>query len=266
MFVDAIKLLSDDDRELLTGHLDGWLNGTCQKSAQVASNIHLETALSIDEFRSLLFDFCDELKRVPADARSGWETSCRKHQFKGQPVPDPAPTRLGRALPIDRYAKLLAPVVGLTDAEAEEMIRKITLAGTSPVLREARLLQRAPIGSFLIWATFREDDPNDDPFLLLPKRTEDIRTALGLGECSETETLVLLTWRREGSLATLAVHRPTVADAEMYCWYRPVPDATAKWGSTAPLPPNALGFPACPEVVHEVITGETLVFPVCLAV
>ena len=146
------------------------------------------------------------------------------------------------------------------------MIRKLALAGSSPNPREARLLRRAPMGRFIVWATFREDEPDDDPFGHLPKTTEGIRTALGLGECPETETLVLINWRREGPYATLSIHRPTVADAGMYPWYRPVSDASANWGYTAPLDPNPDELPAFPEVVHENIAGETLLFPLYLTV
>lgn len=266
MFAGALDSLDATDRDLIIGQLDGWANGSCSKSSQVAANIRAETALSTDSFLALLRDFCGELKGDPADPRAGWKNACRKHKYAGAPVPPPGPARLGRALPIGQYAKLLAPKVGLTDAKAEDMIRKIILAGPSPVAREARLLRKGPLGRFLIWATFRNGDSDADPFEHLPKRTEAIRTALGLGECPETETLVLVTWRREGPLATLAIYRPTVADAEMYSWYRPVADPTSPWGSTAPLSPNPASLPACPEVVHEVIAGETLVFPVCLAV
>lgn len=266
MFTATVDSLDAVDRNLLAGQLDVWLNGSCPKSSQVAANIHAETALTVDAFLALLRDFCRELRGNPTEARTCWETACRQHKFAGALVSAPGPTRLGRALPIGQYAKLLAPKVGLTDSKAEDMIRKIVLAGTSPVSREERLLRSSPLGSFLIWATFRDGDPDADPFEHLPKRTEAIRTALGLGECPETETLVLITWRREGPWATLAVYRPTVADAEMYSWYRPLANPSAPWGFTAPLPLNPSSLPACPEVVHEVIAGETLVFPVCLAV
>lgn len=266
MFAATVDSLDAADRDLLAGQLELWINGSCSKSSQVASNIRAETALNVDSFLTLLRDFCGELRGNPADARGCWVTACRQQKCEGPLVTSPGPARLGRALPIAQYAKLLAPEVGLTDAKAEDMIRKIVLAGASPIPREVRLLRRSPLGRFLIWATFRDGDSDADPFEHLPKRTEAIRTALGLGECPETETLVLITWRREGPWATLAVFRPTVADAEMYSWYRPVADPSSPWGSTAPLPPNPSSLPACPEVVHKIIAGETLVFPVCLAV
>jgi len=264
MFANTVQSLTPDDRKLLTEQLGLWRNGACDKSKRVACNIDAETALGIDDFLALLQDFCTELRNDPAEPVSGWEAACRRHKFKGKPVPNPAPTRLGRALPIQQYAKLLAPKVGLSDAKAEEMIRKVALSGSTPGPRETRLLRRTPVGRFLIWATFRENKPDGDPFGHLPKNTEAVRTALGLGECPETETLILINWKREGALATLSIHRPTVADAEMYSWYRPVQNAAAPWGFTEPLAPNLQNFSPCPEVVHEVVTGETLVFPVHL--
>lgn len=264
MFINAVESLDSEDRVLLNEKIDQWRKNSCASFRRIASNIDTETALGVDAFVALLQDFCAELQTAPADSISAWETACRRHKFKGEPVPPPAPTRLGRALPVGRYAKFLAPKAGLSDAKAEAMIRKVALAGASPRRREVRLLRSAPVGKFLIWATFHEDEPNHNPFEQLPHRTEAVRTALGLGECPETETLVLISWRREGLLATLSIHRPTVADAEAYSWYRPVADASAKCGYTAPLAPNLYNLPACPEVVHEEITGETLVFPVYL--
>lgn len=263
MFNDAVNSMAADERKSLDTHLENWSQGSCPNARQVASNIRLETALGLESFISLLRNFHEELNLDPADALGGWERACRRHQLKGAAVPEPVPLRLGRAIPIREYAKLFAPSP-LSEEQVERAIRKVAMAGSSPSPRETRLLRKAPVGRYLIWATFSEDMPSENPFANLPCRTEAIRTALGLGHCPETETLVLLTWRREDRWAELALHRPTVADAAAYPWYRPVSDASAKWGYTQPLAPNPDSCRACPEVVHEVITGETIVFPVSL--
>ncbi len=192
-----------------------------------------------------------------------WETVCRKHQFRGAALAEPVPTLLGRAVPIQTYAKLLAPSA-LTDAQTEALIRKVAMAGASPVEREAKILRRGPVGRHVIWATFSAAAAAESPFRSMPHRTESIRTALGLGHLSETETLVLVSWRRVGPFATLALHRPTIADAGSFPWFRPVNDVAARCGYTRPLDPNPKGLSPCPEVVHKEITGETLVFPIIL--
>lgn len=264
MFNDALHAMVDAERDALAAHLTSWDQGSCLDSRQVSANIRQETALRLDAFVALLRDFHGEVVSNPGDALGGWAKACRRHQLKGAAVPDPVPHRLGRALTISRYAKLLGPGQ-ISDELAEWTIRKVAMAGTTPGPREARIIRQGPLGQHLIWATFKEDAPTEDPFHHLPCRTEAIRTALGLGHCSETETLVLLTWRREGPWATLALHRPTVADAATFPWYRPVSDPAASWGYTKPLAPNPAALPPCPEVVHQVITGETIVFPVRLA-
>ncbi len=58
-----------------------------------------------------------------------------------------------------------------------------------------------------------------------------------------------------------ALRLPTVADAGMYSYSRPVMDAsTAEHGWTRPLPPNPMGLAPQPEIVH----GDTISYDVML--
>jgi hypothetical protein len=265
-FSSAIAILTTVESDCVSVQLTAWQNGTCGKWRQVASNIQAETALGADAFAALLKSFADELGKGAGTAQDCWVQACRLHHFKGPCVPPPLPQTLGRATTLPDYAKLLSesPSIGLTQAQADALIRKVTLAGNTVSSRDWRILQKARLGRYVIWATFNAANPSQSPFGMLPRTTDAVRTALGLGECSETETLVLLTYGLP--TGSLDLYRPTVAEADKYSWFCPHPNATAPYGLTRPLPPNSAGLPAMPEVVHREITGDTLVIPLYLAV
>jgi hypothetical protein len=175
---------------------------------------------------------------------------------------------LGRALPIGHYAKIISDSasVHLTPDQCDALLREVAMAGTAVTPRKARTLRQALLGRYVLWATFCSAHPDDGPFEHLPRTTEAIRTALGLGACPVTETLVLVSYRRQGVHATLELFRPTIGEAEAYHYFRPHPDPAAQHGMTCPLMPNAGGLAPQPEVVHREIAGETLVFPLYLTV
>jgi hypothetical protein len=122
-------------------------------------------------------------------------------------------------------------------------------------------LRAAPLGRYLVWATFDVTDPTNDPFDSLPKSHVGICSALGLGHFKAAlETLIVLVWDHAES-GSPDLHRPTVADAEDFAYYRPCPIADNPWGFTGPLPPNVDGIPPQPEVVMAEIDGRGLLLP-----
>lgn len=85
----------------------------------------------------------------------------------------------------------------MTETKVEALIRNLALTGSSARPREMRILRRALLGRYVIWASFDEAEPSRSPFEKGPRTAEAVRTALGLGHCSETETLILLTYGTE---------------------------------------------------------------------
>jgi hypothetical protein len=81
---------------------------------------------------------------------------------------------------------------------------------------------------------------------------------LGLG--SADASLILLVWSHTGC-GSPPLHRPTVADAEDYPYYRPHSDAARPWGFTHPLPPNPDALQPQPELVMPEITSRGLRLP-----
>jgi hypothetical protein len=225
--------------------------------------------LEVADFAALLTDFAAEVARGSEPPETCWVQVCRlRHQFKGPRVPSPAPPVVGRAVPIVNYAKTISdsPGIHLSPDQCEVLLRKVAMAGSAVMSRDVRILRRALLGRYVLWATFCLSNPGDCPFEHLPCTTAAIRTALGLGACSETETLVLVSYQTQGTHMSIDLFRPTIGDAESYPWYRPHPAPTAAHGMTCPLAPNADGLNPQPEVVHREATGETLVFPLYLAV
>ena len=252
----------------IRARLTAWQSGPSAQWRQVAANIEAETALSVGDFAALLTDFATELARGSEPPELCWIQACRlRNKFKGPRVPSPVPAVVGRAVPIVSHAKVISDSsVGLSPDQCEALLRKVAITGALVTRRNIRILQQASLGRFVLWATFCSANPGDCPFTHLPRTTDAIRTALGLGECAVTETLVLVSYRTHGGPATLELFRPTVSDAESYHWYRPHSTAAAPHGMTCPLMPNATNLAAQPEVVHREATGETLLFPIYLAV
>ncbi|MBB5031439.1 hypothetical protein [Prosthecobacter vanneervenii] len=268
MFTAALDSLTAAHKTAVETQLSAWDTGPCPKWRRVAANIRAEVALQLADFTALLTDFATELAGVTVSPESGWVNACRRNQFRGAAMPPPLPTHLGRAVPIGGYAKIISesPSITLTPDMCEQMLRDIHLASGMPTPRETRILQQARLGRYVMWAAFDATHTTQSPFDHIPKTTDAVRTALGLGECPETETLILITYQSVGTGAPNPLHRPTIGEAGSYCWFRPNPDAAAHHGLTEPLPPNPLGLAPVPEMVHREINGDTLTFPLYLAV
>jgi len=230
------------------------------KLGRVNQNVADETALATARFTSMLNSFGTQLAsgEMPLDA---WRTACRRHQLQGgQIAATDCPTMLGRAKGLDDHAVSIAKASrgALTSSEAKKLLlkhsRSLAPAGLDAFLRDA------PLGNYIVWATFDSADSDADPFVRLPKSHDGICTALGLGHYATGDTLILLVWNHADS-GSPPLHRPTVADAGDYPYYRPRPEADASWGLTEPLPPNPDGLQPQPEVVMPETTSQGLRLP-----
>jgi len=268
MYSEVILTLGATEETAISSQIEAWTTGACHRWKRIVENIRTETALSTNSFVELLRDFHLGLVDGSTPPETAWVNACRRHQFSGPTFIASATICLGRAIPLPDYAALISdsPGIALSTDQCDALIRNVQTRGSVPNSRETRILRRALIGRFVVWATFNDTSMDESPFDYLPKSTEAIRTALGLGECSETETLVLLSYRREGTAVALDLFRPTIAEAANYCWYRPVPDAASVFGWTQPLEPNPGSLSPQPEVVHREMNGESLIFPLYLVV
>jgi hypothetical protein len=229
---------------------------------QVGRNIAGEVALAHADFSSLLNSFVAQLASGSSPVDSSL-TACRAHKLKGRRIPEAGcPAIFGRARGLDDHADSIAKASrgrgDLTKEQAKKLLLKYS-GSLNPIELDS-FLRDAPLGNCFVWATFNPDDPGANPFDRLPPSHDGICTALGLGHLTTGDTLIVLIWNH-GDSGSPPVHRPTVAEAEIYPYYRPRPDADALWGLTQPLPPNLLGLQPQPEVVMPETTGKGLRLP-----
>lgn len=236
--------------------------------AQVGANIQRECALVSEHFQSLLSTFADELAAATLELTveaqiEAWCRACKAHELRGPPIAAEArPTVLGRASRVGGLARAISSASGghLSEDKAERGLRKYAGKPRLPPRFDAPL-RAAPLGRDILWATFHPKDRRLDPFSCLPDRAAPVRCALGLGYHPEREEVVTLVYGTDGPAHGRPIHRPTVADANSYTYYRPYHDAAADHGYTATLRPNEADVPPMPEVVHAQITGAALILP-----
>ena len=227
---------------------------------QVRQNVVDEAALATDDFTSLLNSFAAQL----ANGRSpkvSWLTGCRGHKLKGYLLLDTeCPAILGRSKGLEDHAASIAKASrgDLTKEQARKLLLKHA-DSHNPIGFES-FLREALLGNFLIWAFFDSANPNRNPFDQLPNSHAAICTSLGLGHFTTADTLIALVWSHVDS-GSPPLHRPTIADAEVYPYFRPHADAKIHWGLTKPLSPNPDKLQPQPEVVMPKITSRGLQLP-----
>lgn len=230
---------------------------------QVRINAADETALSSADYSSLLTTFATNLAKKLSPLES-WLGACRTHKLKGRTIPAAnCPGILGRAKSLEDHAMSISKTSGgdLTMQEAKKLLYKysqsLDLNGFESFLREA------PLGKYIVWATFNSDEPDTNPFDSLGYIRTKICTALGLGHYKSDEVLIVLGWNHEDS-GSPPLHRPTIADAEDSPHYRPRLEADALWGLTRPLTPNKDKCKPQPEVVIQETSSIGLRLPFCV--
>lgn len=245
-FDDALATLPPPLRALIEATLVSW--GANTEWQQVGANLRAECALAHEFFSALLNDFAGALQADPSPSpEDAWKTVCASHALQGAAMPsDARPTVLGRAWSVGAFAASVSQY--LPEGSAERAIRSYARRPPARLLTQIR---DAALGGAVIWGTFHPDDSTQDPFACLPATAEGIACALGLGYL-RGEIVVLI------YSTSLPLHRPTIADASSYSYYRPHDDPAAHHGYTMPLRP---GVRPMPEVVHTTVTGAALILP-----
>lgn len=264
IYKNALGRLSAAQQSIIESAFNSWQ--TDPRLLQVRENVLNETALSESDFAELLTSFAEELD-LAEPSNVAWQNACRKHKRKGRSIPSSiCPLVLGRAKGFEHHvAAIMHSSRGRGDLsrdQARSLLYRFSRSSTSLALLD--LLCNAPLGNHdLVWATFDTSDSSRKPFESATMDREDLRTALGLGEMASSEILILLCWGHAES-GCPPLHRPTVADAETYAYFRPFPDPNSPWGMTEPLRPNPKGISPQPEVVLQDPTSVGLRLPVTI--
>lgn len=255
-FKSALRKLDRTRRDFITKQLEVWSNEIPpSESAQIAANIAGETALPLNKFVQLLSDFADALSHF-ADPLIAWDKACGPNCFATVPLGfSDRPVKLGRASKFDRFLQY----VKTTDKKFKATFTKFA-GNPNPNSFVKNILKAQSLGGAVIFATFDDTDSSQDPFADLPWDRDAIRTVLGLGHHSSLDPYILFRYQ-SSEPPDLPLHRPTVADAGTISHFRPGSSANAKWGRSLPIPPNSRGLPSKPELVHQKIAGDRLVFP-----
>ena len=230
--------------------------------AQIKANIENETALQVADFSDLLQAFLAQIGTGQA-ANNAWGSACRGFQLRGKAIlPAQCPITLGKLKPLHDHATHVhkASSGKLTPDAAAKLLRKHSGLGKLPAF--SQILHDAVLGDYIIWATFKATDTNSHPYPHLPQTHAGILAALGLGYSSSTDPLVFLAWNHQAAgTPPPPLHRPTIADAGNYRFFRPNLDATAWHGWTEPLPHSTMPVFAQPEIVLGKITCAGLKLP-----
>ena len=238
-------------------------------STQIAANIEAETAISVDDFATLLAALADGWdKRAPvtdptrdkSQAQRVWEKVTRSHQFKGEMVPAAeCPAVLGRAKSFKKHVEDLVQVnPGMGEHEASDLLK--THSGKAMISGWAGLaptFESVALGKHVVWATFHRSNGRLTPLVDLPSDRDGLRSVLGLGTYQAHHELIFLVWDHVAA-GRPPLHRPTVADAGLYDFYRPCADRNARWGLTKPL---RTGMDGRPEVVLRECNCRGLLLP-----
>ncbi len=263
-FDDALASLAEPDRSLVNDCFANW--AVHDDWRQIAANVRDELALGLDMLKALLRRFAEQLATLAsapsADTwKAAWCAACEPFELHGIEVPTASrPARLGRAWMVGSFARSISAARNhLSQDQAERYLRKY--ANKSPPASWEAQLRAGSLGGRVIWATFHPTDATMDPFACLPDSATSVRCALGLGFPSVDAEVLLLTYGTTAPAHGLPLHRPTIADANSYPFYRPHADISAYHGYTAPLPPNSSGLAPMPELVHQQINAAALILP-----
>lgn len=265
-YIAALSRLDLSDSQAVSKQIDSWRKEP-QSSPwhQIAKNIENETALTPAKYSKLLGDFALALASAPA--AEAWISASRNNQFAGRKLKSPeTPKTLGRIMKLDELIKRLIDLGPYPPSILETLL--VDADGVDPGsvdLALLDLLRAVSLGRFVIWSTFDESNPVQNPFETFPTSAEDCCSILGLPDPAGT-TWILLHYQSDVGPPLSGFHRPTVADASDFPLFRPHPDFSAIFGLTHPTAPNPKNFSGRPEIVHGEITGKGLIFPYRLAV
>lgn len=264
-FLDVLQKLSVTHRKRIEVELALWkakrsiLGFDC---AQLAENIEAENALSTPDFARLLKNFAVQLGKKSGDI-SFWRIACVSHELLGPQVPASArPLQLGRAAKVKGYADHIGK--NIPKSAASHHLAK-NAGKSKPLPALVRQMRRTSLSAGrILWATFSRP-PETDPLAGMPRDTDGVAICLGLG-CSNDPAPFIVMQYEMSAASSPPLHKPTVADAGTYSFFRPSTDPSAHCGMTEPLKKNPRNLSGRPELVHSQISGKSLVFPYFLSV
>jgi hypothetical protein len=219
---------------------------------QVESNMQLECKLPHDCAKSMILGLLAEANDIE-QLRETFQRLCESNLLKGPEILGIRPKVLGRAMVLDSFCANLVRFRGFrTSKQAEAWLKRQCKLDSA---NAAKTLSQIPIGGAVVWATFREPERENDPFMPLPEHPQSLHDELALDPKSRGRPLLLFVYSPP---EWLKLRFPTVADARWGRLFRPaLNDAQCECGFTAP-PTDEESVKPRPELVHERINGNFL--------
>jgi hypothetical protein len=262
VFEQALAQFPDDDQRKIREVLSRWSRET-SLGARVDVNLRLERFLpAVPDMQKLLAVFLGHAHTDWKAFERAYEAACRQKSLRGGEVTLALlPQVLGRA--IDRGAwenHLFQNHRQLFANDRRRITRFVdTLLSMPGYALQGSAEGAAMMSHYAAWATWNRNDTTGDPFAFCTTGHGDqIRASLGLvsRRKGRSPELLLLVYERP---AQQPLHRPTVADAAKYEYFRPPsPGQGDDHGWTVPWSPgelpaawNVTSLPPQPEALHQ---------------
>jgi hypothetical protein len=156
-------------------------------------------------------------------------------------------TTFGRVVPHPAFVTTVKSFVGGSRTAAMDLVRFLIDRSTADWNVE---WLKYPAGQHVMWATFCEEDPKQDPFDPLPTSRSDLRCLFGLPW--DASQLLLLTYKLPPDIRAFL---PTIVEAYAGDWtvfFRPA-DRGARFGRIMPRA-ECDAETTLPEIVHRPVT------------
>ena len=240
---------------------------------QAAANLQNEHGSEVDKLESYLVELANRAPYLSvASPEIEFKQAGKTFRLAGHEATPCKGAIFGRAMLLENYARYVSPELEkLRYTDTAEVIsatlRKldgVDEAAAPPYLGGYfQAIRETPLGRGAVFATFAKPvNAAQRPWLAPIPDADAIRSSIALGEDDEGKDYILFAYRLPPGVVPRV---PTTASPGWFYqqWFRPNGGAaTDLHGWTEPL---KLGFDRLPEVVHEEISGTTVVFPIHIA-
>jgi len=267
-FQRAIVHFSKHDQATIESVLRRW--SATSVGATVAPNLRDREHFLPSRFMVQILKVIRDCVDLPIqELETRYQKKCYRTQRRGGAarVSDRFPTILGCAIDRDLFIDhLITSSEGLipTEGLALEFIHELIKSGAKHLLSQKKIFMKA----YTTWVTWNEDDSSRDPFSFVIYRfADEVRASLGLDERLRGPLLIF----RYEKPVQLSLHRPTVADAELFKYFAPPILSHKEYGYSRPWERLALRVgeglveidaAPRPEAVHSPVDLNSITFQV----
>ncbi len=271
-FTTAKANLVNSKQQALDSLIVAWTSsGAVAK--QAAANLQNERGIEIDKLERYLGELAERAPQLcVATPRAEFEQVGKPFRLAGHAATPWKGVIFGRAMLLEKYARYVSPELDkLCYTDTAEIIRAtlrkldgMDEAAAPPYLRGyLQAIRQTSLGKGAVFAIFAKPAKTGlRPWRAPIPNADAIRSSIALGEDDEGKDYILFAYCLPPGVFPRV---PTTASPGWFYqqWFRPNDcAATDLHGWTEPLTP---GFDRQPEIVHEEISGTTVVFPIHIA-